>query len=455
MLTPNDDEQYFKEEFESDGVLVRHLEVERSTAYFSSSRLQQFLRQIRVFVLNGSGDITTIDDLYSNFRRERSANGILRRAKNAAFDWAVWALRRSRLLRTTLISLESRLFAGHFHSRLFDQYRPDMVVTPSLGYFRHDEYLMREAKRRGVPVVSVILSWDNTTSWGMAAAKTDYVIASTDLMRQELIGLHDLDPLQVFVEGVAYFDHYYRRESLPDRSTFFSEFGLDAQRRLILLATQSPTIFPWNPDLISMVARAVADGRLPEDCQLLVRLHPLHLRYDNGQPVYKDLLDEYDRVQREYPFVVFNRPAPLSTRLHADMPRSEMTDVACMLAYSDVLVNHYSTLAVESSLFDLPAINVGFAPGDLAKMTGPRQSATLPERRTHNQRVIQAGGVRTARAEEELIEYIGMYLSDRSIDTEGRSTVRLNESGPNPGQAGRHVGERLLQLLEQTSAASA
>jgi hypothetical protein len=92
-----------------------------------------------------------------------------------------------------------------------------------LGYFRHDDYLMREARSHGVRVVSIILSWDNTTSWGMAGAFPDYIIAQTDQMKQELIELHDLDPSQIFVEGIAYFDHYYRPDLFPQKESFFHQ----------------------------------------------------------------------------------------------------------------------------------------------------------------------------------------------------------------------------------------
>jgi len=449
VLTPNSHEEYFQEEFEDENTFIEHLEVEQSNEYFICSRIQRFLRQLRVFVLDASGDITTIDDLYRIYRKERTSVGLHRKARNLLFDLLVFVFRRSKFLRKALIWIDGRLFIGHFHRHLFEKYRPDMLVTPSLGYFRHDEYIMREARYHNVPVVSVILSWDNTTSWGMAGAFADYVIAQTELMKEELVRLHDFDSSKIFVEGIAYFDHYFHLEALPNREAFFVKMGLDPNRRLIILATQSPNIYPWNPDLIAMVAGAIEDGRLPKDCQLLVRLHPLHLRYADGQAVYQDLLDEYEQMKDRYPFIAFNFPRALSTKLEADMPRSEMVDVACMLRYADVLVNHFSTIAVEASIFDLPTINVGFEPGPLNKRTKLKQSSELAERRTHNQRVIRTGGIRTIYSEEELIDAINRYLHDCKLDAQGRGIIRQNEIGPNRGCAGKHIGQRLLSLLDE------
>jgi hypothetical protein len=448
ILAPNSEERYFKDEFQRDGVLVEKLEVEKIAQYLKKSRVQSLLRQIRVFVLNADSDITTIDDLYRIYCQERSRSGVRRKLRNVVLDASVWTLRRSRILRRMLTWLESTLYVGGFHHGLFDTYQPDLVVTSSLGYFRDDAYVMREARRHHVAVAAVILSWDNPTSWGMAGAFADYVVAQTDRMKEELIRLHDQRPSRIFVEGIACFDHYYHPELLPDRDTFFSKMGLDPRHPLILLATQSPNIFPWNADLIKLVARAIQDGRLPKECQLLVRLHPLHLRHRDGKPLYGHLMREYEQVQQEHPFVVFNCPASLSSQLEADMPRSEMIDVACMLRYADVLVNHFSTIAVEGCLHNLPTINVGYDPGDPKKKTQLKHSSALAERRTHNQRLIQAGGVRTAHREEELLRAINAYLKDPDLDAEQRAAVAAVEGGPYPGSAGRHIGERLLSFLD-------
>ena len=51
-----------------------------------------------------------------------------------------------------------------------------------------DQYLMREARNWGIKVLSIILSWDNTTTHGMAAAVSDMVIAWTENMKKEFVG---------------------------------------------------------------------------------------------------------------------------------------------------------------------------------------------------------------------------------------------------------------------------
>ena len=446
IFSPNAESGHLEAKYGGPQVAVEKLRTQDGKDFLLNSRAQVWLSSVRHFVLNGHFPLDSLDDLWAMHRLGRPAKTTKDKLRNLVFDGLVHALRRSKKLRGMTLDYECSHFIGDFHSELFDRYQPDLVVTTSLGYFRDDGFIMREAAKRGVPTASVILSWDNTTTWGMAGARPDWVIAQNEAMREELINLHDMAPEKIFVEGVAYFDHYFHPEKLPSREEFFRAQGLDPDKRLIFLATQSPTIFPWNPELVEMVAQAIVDGRLPKDCQLWARLHPLHHRYRDGKPVYAHLLKEYDRLKERYPFVVFNLPVAQSDKIDADMPASELELVACLLRYSDVLINHFSTIAVEGCLNRLPTLNLGFDPGDAAKAQKVSHNSDWAERRSHNQRVIQTGGVPVVRSEEELIAKVGAYLADPELDADGREKVRQNEGGPNQGQAGKAIGQRLLSL---------
>ena len=196
-----------------------------------------------------------------------------------------------------------------------------------------------------------------------------------------------------------------------------------------------------------MVAKAIVERRLPADCQLWARLHPLHHRYRDGKPVYAHLLKEYDRLKELYPFVVFNLPQAQSEQIDADMPASELELVACLLRYSDVLINHFSTIAVEGCLNGLPTLNLGFDPGDAAKAQKVSQNSDWAERRTHNQRVIQTGGVPVVKSEEELIAKVGAYLEDPELDARGPGKGASKRGRPpTRAEPARPSGQRLLNL---------
>ena len=61
---------------------------------------------------------------------------------------------------------------------LFKKYSPDLVIVTALCGFEYNELFAREANKHGVPVCSVVSSWDNTSGMGMPGYISDYVIRS-------------------------------------------------------------------------------------------------------------------------------------------------------------------------------------------------------------------------------------------------------------------------------------
>jgi hypothetical protein len=448
VLTPNADEPYFREEFEDDQVIIEQLEVDKCTAYRDGSALQRLFDRFRAYTTGGTDENISIRLEHQVYQKSVKKTNPKQMAIRLLVDVAVWFLSRSRLLRRLLVAFESRFFVGNFHRHLFEKYQPDLVVTTSLGYWHPDVYLMREAKANGALMVPIILSWDNTSTKGMAGANFDFVISWTEVMAKELIAFHDVDPQSIFVGGIAHFDLYYRPDSLMGRDKIFERMGLDPNRKLLILATKTPSNYPWNPDLVRLLAKATKDDSFASPCQVLVRLHPNHFRTEEtGEFRHNALLEEYKTIEKENEFVHFNIPQIRSKLLSADMPYSEMVDVGSMLKHADVLVNIFSTMSLEACIFDLPVVNVGFE-GDPGRVTRARHAIKFDETQFHNQRVIQTGGVPIAYDPEELTEKINHYLEDRSLYAAERTTIVKQECGPYPGEAGSQIANYLLHLID-------
>lgn len=447
ILSPNGDEEHFRRELEDQNVFIEKIELDRTESYLRGSKLQRFLMLVRSFTLStNQAPITSIEQRYKVFK-DNFDNTWKSKLFSITLDLAIHMLRRSKFLRKSLIWLESRLFIGHFHRLLFEKYQPDMVVNTGLGYWYPDVFLMREGRFHKTIVTSVILSWDNTSTKGMAGAKPDYVITWTDVMKKELIEHHDIDPDSIYVGGVAHFDLYYKQKALLSKEELCEKFGLDPAARLLFLATKSPKSFPWNTDIAKITAEAIANNEFDFPCQLIVRLHPVHFLYKNGQSQFKKMLQEYDSLRSRYPFVFLSKPNMRSQHLAVDMPWDDMIELGSILKNADVLINMFSTVAIEASIFDLPIIHVGFE-GDPSRRTKPRQSIKLDENEIHNQRVVHTGGVRIARNKEELAKLINRYVHNRSLEAEQRRVIKKQECGPFPGKAGRIIGEHLIRMLQ-------
>ncbi len=225
--------------------------------------LPALLRQARNIAL----PVTTLRDIGRMQWEDARRSGSFRiLATTAAVLGLAGLMRRSLRLRRAVARLENRLDAPLAHEAFFARHDPAVVVTTSLGNFDHDRYLMREAKRRGARVAVYVLQWDNPTVRGQGCDLADLCIAWSEVMREELTGLHGLPAARIAVGGVPHYDYYRETAApLPDRAALAALLGCDPRKRLILLATKSPNTF-LNPDLAEGICRAIEDGRLPGDC---------------------------------------------------------------------------------------------------------------------------------------------------------------------------------------------
>lgn len=441
IVSPNADEPYFREEFEKPGVTLEQFD---GSAYdaLSRRRLHRLVRNVRWYVMNAAMDLHTVDLRYGLYRKNRPRRTVLERTANALFDALVGALRRSRPLRRAWTRAEERLLRPRVHEALFRRLGVDTVVVTSLGVLGHDHYVMRDARGAGARVASVILSWDNTSTKGMPGATADRVVAWTERMRDELIGYTDVPAERIDVAGIAHFDIHTHRRGLWSRAELFERLGLDPGRRLLLFAPRSPNKYPWNPDLVELLGRAVADETFPVPCQVLVRVHPLYYRAAAGQRRFQRDLDRLLALRGRYPHVVFDEPRILSDRLPMDLPASDQVKLASEVAAADVLLSFFSTMMLEAALHDVPMVNVCLFPHNEQLAADERDLVT---RSPHIRSVIETGGVRSAFTEPELLNEIRDALAQPGRHAAGRKRIREIHAGPEPARAGARVAEAILR----------
>jgi len=448
IITPNADEDYFKQEFQKDNVHIERFQNEKCEEFIRKSKGQRFFQLIRSFVLNGKYDLRTVDGHYKLFLKESSAKGFIPKYKLLIIHIIVKLLRASKILRRLFLWIECRMFSPDIHRELFEKYKPDTVITTSLGNVGKgfDFIIMREAKKHGAKTVTVILSWDNTSGKGMGGAIPDHIIAWTEVMKKELIEYLDFPGDMISVGGIAHFDTYYRKEELLSKNEIFNRFNLNGDTKLIVLGTKSPTSYPWNADIAQIIAESISQNKITVPAQLLIRLHPLHflVKGDKRKNVY--LIEEYDNLAEKYPFVKIDAPEILSDKLTMDMPALEQIKLASILKYTDVLVNMFSTLNIEASIMDVPAVNVVFE-GKSDRKKSVRQSIEVDYDQVHNQRVIATGALRMCYTPQELITAINDYLNNPSLNKKQREYLAQQETGPHKGTAAKNIAKIIIGLL--------
>jgi hypothetical protein len=298
---------------------------------------------------------------------------------------------------------------------LFDRYRPAIYVASSPGLIFSELPLLRTAARRGVRSMAVDASWDNFTNKLLPVRRVDRLVVWNELMRDQAIDLHGYAPDAIRVTGVPQFDGYFRsllgqQPGLP-RDAFFRAIGADPSRRLITVTTTPRDLYAHHDHVLRVLMAAVAAGRFPHQAQVLVRLHP------------RDDIEAY-REFAGVPHLLIEKPfrqtVTAGDGLAVDVMPEHQQHLADTLRHSDVIVNVASTIAIEASIFDTPVVNVSF---DGETESEFARSARRYYRFTHYANITRHQAVRVAETSGQLVEWVGRYLADRTLDRQGRRAV--------------------------------
>jgi len=366
--------------------------------------------------------------------------------------WAALAiLRRSRSARQALVRYQTR-FTPNIYSDLFDRYQPGLVVGSTPGW-RQDRYLLREAAARGVRTASVVVGWDNPSSYSLPGAPVDRITCWSEIQKEELVLGSDWQPEQINIGGIPIYDGYFRGRWLMPREEYFKLHGLDPERKLLSYACSFVSFSP-NYQNIEALADLVSSESLTAPSQLLVRLHPNHF-WDNW--LFQDERERIYKLANERPHVHVVEPVPIGGEL-GYYSGEDMPEKASMMAHADVFLTVYSTMVVEAAVHDRPIVSVCIdAPrgwGYVRKFYLRKYSLPLSkigDWPTHD-RFRKSGAGEVVYSKDQLREAIDRYLLDPSRDREQRRSFVERETTYTDGSAGRRTGEYLLSLLKDAKA---
>jgi hypothetical protein len=148
------------------------------------------------------------------------------------------------------------------------------VTRVNFGY--NEAGLVRAAQAAGVPVGMVVWSWDNLSSKGLVHEPPDRLFVWNELMAQEAVELHGLDPATVVATGAPRFDTFFALQPSASRAELLAADGLDPDRPTILYLGSSGFVTKSEPDFVDEWVRALRANSNPSlrNANVLVRAHP-------------------------------------------------------------------------------------------------------------------------------------------------------------------------------------
>lgn len=277
----------------------------------------------------------------------------------------------------------------------------------------------------------LVSSWDNLTTSGFFAVKVDRITVWNEIMKEQAVTIHGLQPRQVVVTGAPQHDLFARDRGFRERGPFLESLGLDPARPVVVYATGTEGTIPREPEVVAHLERALR-AELGDRFQLLVRIHQL------------DSVERYGGLAQR-PGVVFDQAGrPTSSYHDRDFDRAALEQLADTLRHADVVVNAASSISIDAAAVGTPVVCVDY---DAEPGTPYHRSVTRFYDFTHQAPVVRSGGITRARSPEEVVAAVQRYLADPGLDAEGRSRLVKEQCHRLDGQSGRRVGEAVLEAL--------
>jgi hypothetical protein len=424
--------------FGKPGLLIEGLRLKQARKYFQAEHnsIQWWLDFLR---RAGAANRINLEAVDSYVRQVQGEAHPRRRILFPLMEGMVAAMRHSKQIRRAIVLAQNE-FNPRLYSDLFDRYRPDLVIASTPGW-RLDRYILREAAARGLGTASVIVGWDNTSSYSLPGAPVEWINCWSEIQKEELIQGSDWDPQRINIGGIPSYDGYFREQWLMPRQEYFRLHGLDPERRLISYACSFISFSP-NIQNIEALARLVSSNSLAAPAQLLIRLHPNHFM---DVPRFINERERIRQLGRELLHVHVVEPVPLGGEL-GYYSGEDMPEKSSMMAYSDVFTTVYSTMVVEASVHARPVVSVCIdsAVGWPGKFTLPLSK--IGGWPTHA-RFRKSGAGRETLNEEQLRQAINYYLENPHADHEAREKFVSQECTFVDGSAGMRTASYLLSLV--------
>lgn len=424
LLVPEEKEQFFRDRYA--GVRVSIVPV--PTGAMASIRSnKRWSALFRIFV----------DGSYTKYKRYEALilkKGLIGRIEYTLLNGLIAVLRQCPFLRTPLRFWYLNRVDATFFETLIDTYKPKTVFSTD-AFDEVDALLQAASRRKKVPLITMVRSWDNCWSKGLLRVTSDQYIANNQVLKEELVTLHGIPQERIFIGGQPQYDRFFTKQDLLPRTSFLSSLGIDPSKRFILFAPAGAILSDTDADICDILSKAIEDGRLPPDLAVLVRNHPHH------PAVFPALSDTF----------IIDQPGSFSLKKNQKMTELDTADIvhlANSLAHCELLMYVATTLGIDALPFDRPQIVIDF---DGYKQKPPQQSVHRYHREDHMKKMLACGGVRIVRSPEDLIKAVQAYLAHPELDREGREDALRQQIFFSDAKSGERIGRFILEWMASRS----
>jgi len=311
---------------------------------------------------------------------------------------------------------------------LFEKYNPDLVFLSSM-YDRFDTQLIPEAKRRGVKTIAMPASWDHVDKYYLPF-HADTFVAHSEQIKCAAIKFQSYPSQDIVITGYPHFDFLLGDKSKISHDKVLSELNLPSGSRYILYVSGS-AYCPDEPDVVEEILKWIDSGVFGKETYVVLRPYLGSRGKDKDFDAVK-----YARLANHPRLRVFDK------RGVEDL--EEMILYLNVMRYSSAVLAVYSTVFLESVVFDVPLIA---APFDGWSKRPFYRSIRRFEGFEHFKDVHKIGAIRTARTFPELKRALADYLANPKLDADKRAIMRDEICWKLDGKSSERIVDLILKKL--------
>jgi hypothetical protein len=276
------------------------------------------------------------------------------------------------------------------------------------------------ARRLELTLVGYVASWDHTVGKGVISPHLDRYVVQNEVMRDDLVRYHDVDPTRIVVTGWPQTDVFQVRRPRSAYESIVRGYGLDPQHAVVLVMGNTPTNAPYEGRFVErLVAWRNASPHAP---QLLFRPHPR------------------DRDWR----VRFDAALGGGGTAVQEPSYTDLETLATLLQHGDCVVANAGTILLDALVNDRPAVCVlydeGAPPGESWAMKNVVGA--------HYRELVESGAFLRANSFEEVAAGIKRSLAGPDELAEERRRVVQSVVGKVDGRAAERVVQAIAETVE-------
>ena len=360
--------------------------------------IKRFLRNVRAFVFPFKYKNQTLLDFWKTFKYQKENRDNYFRKFTIILIYQLSC--RFKIMRNYFSIIEKLFSYTRLEENLLKKNNIKYLLTTSFsGVDANDQFLLA-AQRIKIFSFTYIGSWDNPSGNGFNLCKPNRVLSYSESMSKQIKEFQDIKNKNINVVGALQYANWfnYRRDVKPLKNKLKILYGGKSYKR-----------FSYDYTYVKEIIKVFEYFESP--IELSVRPHPFALiKNTNGDFFYDEIYKLFE-LSESYDYVNLDFEKVGKNNYYVDNKSFDrMRDN--LLKY-DLIINSFTTLALESCILNIPCINIYYETEDYKFENYPtRRNIYQDARSYHNTQLNKA--VPSIGSFDSLKKYINSFLNNQN-----------------------------------------